>query len=363
MKKKAIIVLAALMSLGWPAQAFAVSTEQVDEMIALEYPLVLAYNDMLDGFEKENGEIQYPDDYAGAYIEDCVLHICLTEVSPEREEYYKELCGQIDPEFEVKSYSRDQLQEIRDVIEEKNIDDIVSVGLSEKDNEIIVGVLNDYENVRDEIYSALPQVMEVGEMNELPINIIEREPMIMDVALKGGMQLTNERGGKFTLGISGTYKGDDALLTCGHAFETTGEEVYYNGDLIGTVTKRRYGDSDYYDYAVVKITKSGFSITNKLASGTVIKSISKLPVEGMTVKKYGSKTGITQGIVTAVDVAYEGEHGDVTYGLMEASFTTEKGDSGGPVYASSNMYGTVTGHIIGGPSYFSPSGAVSGFDI
>lgn len=362
MRKKAIIMLVALMSLGWPAHAFAVSTEQTDEVIALEYPLVEAYNNILDGFEKENGKIKYPDDYAGAYIEDCVLHICLTELSPEREEYYKELCGQIDPEFEVKSYSRDQLQEIRDVIEEKNIDDIVSIGLSEKDNEIIVGVLNDCKDVRDEIYNALPQVMEVEKKNEVPINIVEKEPMITDVALKGGMQLTNKNGSRFTLGISGTYRGDDALLTCGHAFKTKGEEVYYNGNLIGTVTKLKYGNSDYYDYAVVKITESGFSTTNKLASGTVIKSINKLPVEGMTVKKYGAKTGITQGIVTAVDIAFEDEHGNVTYGLMEASFSTEKGDSGGPVYASSNMYGTVTGHI-GSHSYFSPSGAVSGFDI
>ena len=49
------------------------TTAAVNEIIAAEQPLVDAYQNMLETFVNDNGVVEYPATYAGAFIEDGVL--------------------------------------------------------------------------------------------------------------------------------------------------------------------------------------------------------------------------------------------------------------------------------------------------
>ena len=57
------------------------TTAAVNEIIAAEQPLVDAYQNMLETFVNDNGVVEYPATYAGAFIEDGVLHINIIEGS------------------------------------------------------------------------------------------------------------------------------------------------------------------------------------------------------------------------------------------------------------------------------------------
>ena len=174
-----------------------------------------------------------------------------------------------------------------------------------------------------------------------------------------------------TVGICGTYNGQNALLTCGHGngkvgiISTRYPYISYAGSRIGQVSYQRAnldssetGVESLGDFAIVTLN-SDVSITNKIYGGlNVTGTYSSLP-EGTTIYKYGKTSGLSYGTITQASISYAIDYSDgimTTYyvrGLYKSSMqksdgsdAIEPGDSGGPVYIKDGsnylLHGIVT---------------------
>ena len=172
-----------------------------------------------------------------------------------------------------------------------------------------------------------------------------------------------------SIGISGTYNGSKAILTCGHGNEKVGifsRRYPYIKNLsnrIGQVVYQQantnssnYGVDSLGDFAIVNVTSSD-TISNYVQPGVQITgTYSSVPV-GTTIYKYVTTTGYSWGNVTATNIRLSYSDGFATTYVVSGLYSMDmknnsgttaidSGDSGGPVWrkdGSSNLlHGIVT---------------------
>lgn len=381
MKKKflSFILFSALLVSMIPMSAYAASESNPSQN---QDQLVEAYNNILETFSKaENGQYIYPEEYAGAYIDNGLLNICVTENSDAiRNEYLQASGFPSSINFVVKDFNLHYLENLADQVRNMKDEDIRTVAVIQKSNIVDVGTDGNVDQVKNDILSMIPAVSNSISTTDIPLTVTYKsfnisapnendDNQIVPYAIPtliGGTTLSSN-GCRFTLGICGKYNGNPAVLTCGHG-QAVGKSVTANGSVIGSVVKVNYSSRGYYDYSIIQLNSSAAAkATNKVktqSSSQTITSINKSSVEGMTVNRYGSTSGFKTGTVLATDMSVTYEN-VVCYGLVEVSAdsTSQPGDSGGPVYYGSNLYGIVKGHSSTGVWYYSPSGAVSGFSL
>ena len=382
MKKKVLsfILVTMLVVMMLPMSAYAASESDFQQD-----QLVEAYNNIIENFSKdESGQYIYPNEYAGAYIENGLLNICLTEDNDEiRNKYLSESGSPESIQFVIKGFNLNYLNNLADQVRNIEGEDILTVAVIQKSNSVDVGTNKDVNQVKNDILSALPVTFNNTLLTlpeDIPLNVtyqnletsIQRDDNTYQVqpyaipTLMGGLAFSSNQHG-FTLGICGKYNGNSAILTCGHS-QQVGKSVTVNGSVIGSIVKVNWSSSGYYDYAIIQLNSNAAAkVTNKVKtqSGTqTITSINKSSVEGMKVNRYGKTSGFKTGTVLATNISTTLD-GVVCYGLVEVSAdsTPQPGDSGGPVYYGSNFYGTVTGYNTSGVWFYSPSGAVPGFSL
>ena len=328
------------------------------------------YQKLYDSFVKdEMGMPIYPDEYAGAYIEDGKLMIQLADNSENIQNKYVLLCGDSDKiDFIEAEYSMNELLSYESYVKDMLDDgyDVIRFGVCEKENifEIIV-------NVNADAPVASLSVQEKDSI-ELPIKIMYQEPIISCAEMWGGDELRNEdTEGTMSVGICGSYDGKNALLTCGHGNEQVGiiskryPYIAYFSSRIGQVSYQRANTSSNAqgvetlgDFAIVTLN-SNATPTNRVHGGiNITGTYSSLP-EGTTIYKYGKTSGLSYGTITRVGSTSVTSYSDglfTTYyvrGLYQSSMRNSSGtdaispgDSGGTVYIKSGseylLHGIVT---------------------
>lgn len=355
------------------------------DAFTVEDSLIEAYNHILSSFERDsNNQYVYPDEYAGAYIEDLKLYICVTHLNDNiKNNYFSSAKTTNNIEFVVKPYSLNDLNILISQIETSNIDNISTICVIQKNNSIRIGTSNtDINSFEKQLLSSFPAPSRNQiQAKTLPIEIVyspqlnlelpdKQDSTIVPTALPslvGGIKLSLSDGSYFSLGLCGKYNGKPAILTCGH-MQTVGSSVYVNSQKIGTFVKVNWPTSGYYDYGIIELTSaaSQFS-TNKVktASSTqAITSTNYSSVEGMSIQRYGCRTGYGTGTVSATNMSVT-YGGHLIHGLVEVGTTTSinSGDSGGSVYSGNKFYGVIKGHNGSNLFYYSPSGVVSGFSV
>ncbi len=326
------------------------------------------YQQIMESFEEDSsGTIVYPHEYAGAYIEDCKLIIQLTDNSKSNQMKYQDLCDNPEQlEFTEANYSINDLLSYKIYAEEEmqKRQDVVGYAISEKNNEFVIYLNQD---------SATPATISTldGDTENLPIRFETMEVPVACATLRGGFSLESSgiTSSDSTLGICGTYDGQNAILTCGHG-NTETDTILYNGSAIGTVEYQRLnknpngsGTEIMGDFSIVLLNSSQ-TITNTVMGTDGIKQItgtySSLP-EGTTIYKYGATTGYGYGTVLESAISSKttynlsDEDGNVlgtcyVAGLYRSSMSAlDHGDSGGPVYIKSGssylLHGIVTAKI------------------
>lgn len=300
-----------------------------------------AYQNLWNSFPKDElGEPIYPEDYAGAYLDDDGnLIIQLTEVTPAAENQYNLRC--VDTEkvrFREAAYSVNELLGFETYVQDY-IDagyEVVTSGISVTNNRFEISLNEDMARFTG------PSRTMAARAAGAPIALSYQAPVEATATLWGGDRIVNNDSKKAcSYGIGGTYNGSPAFLTCGHG-NSVNDNLLYGGSVIGRVSFSRACTSEAAlpaetlgDFAIVNVTDSSTTASNLVGGMKFTGTYSSLP-EGTKIYKYGAVTQLSTGTVRRSMGLTLCAYGDPPYyarGLYESSISAvAPGDSGGPVY-------------------------------
>ena len=291
---------------------------------------------------KSNSSNQiYDDCYGGAYIDDNGnLVVLLTDNTyPTRQK--------------IKDYTRDSLiqtktckysyNEIMNVINTLNshLDelrdcgaDLNSIYSDPKNNRVIISIrnLNDYKEslVRDIIDAEFMVFQNAEEEFEMQSGT--------SISMQGGSTIYNTSTKKnATLGFCAIRNGKKGYVTASHFAKKVGQQISYNGTVIGTVTQTQYYNNATADAAFIE--SNGAAIpTGTILGGyhcTSTISLSELQYpQDVTILLYGMTSGLQQGKLLYPSFTYipysREEYTVVDHAL--ADYKSVDTDSGGPIF-------------------------------
>lgn len=390
-KKLICLMLIAVLGISLNVSRVAASQELPDDSastpaIFLQQAEALeAYSVLCSTFSVDSdGNVTYPDSYAGAWIEDNKLHIAITSsgtsdmFSLASSNNYISLLSDYDcVVYETAEYSLNELNDIRYSVFEELKEDyaIISHYVDVKENKINLGFLN-YDET--EVYDSLETIaIETRVLNNTLANYGAKYSDFSDLfilsvdelfdteaSLYGGMEINrgSSSGPGRSIGVCGTFTTTfkttyDGIITAGHNLEINGTNstLYRDGKEFGLVTVLMWKDYGNGDWACVQLTDFD-KITNKIYGSSskytrnITGTLDDLPV-GAAVMKYGFKSGYSEATVSAQDVTKTDSSGNRIKGLTSATLTSgtsDGGDSGGPYYtqgsAGGNNYNFVGVH-------------------
>lgn len=347
------------------------SAFELEEDLPDQTNALLAYERIMASFDSNarNHGSNYPDEYGGEYIEGEALYVLLTDTKNATINKYKEIVSDIKNVIYAKAdFSLAYLESLNSIADELCDEyNISGYGTDRKNNRFVIRIHS--PNVSQKKYSSLDfestksALLKYFDSNAVIFQQEELNKVYTD--LVGGQALSSS-----TLGIGGTYQGNDAILVAGHSYNPNGNEnpssvnVYNaSGYHIATTELTNFYYGCYGDYSIA-LCESGYSSTNAIYSNsgqtyryiTGVAYSGNTPV-GTTVYKYGKAGRYAVGTVTYLNqTALYGPITDVQVkGLnyfsisLSQGYDTGSGDSGGPVYISSSGY-KIVGTISGGPA-------------
>lgn len=346
---------------------------QVLRAMEMQEPALRAYQILWNSFEKDElGNPIYPDEYAGEYISENKLVIMLVNPTKELiEEYTRRTHNSDYVVIEKASYSLNHLNSFNDIAYQliKKGYDISSYGVDRKANTFFIAVTpEDLDKLMIEIS---PLMLNKDESSPIRIELGTLNTSTLQIW--GGDGIKNEdTGSRFSVGIGGSYNGNDAILTAGHGNEKVGiiftryPYIEFAGRRTGQVVYQRANLSPFEngvdslgDFAIVELDGTD-TPTNRVYGGVSITgTYSSVPV-GTTIYKYGATTGYSWGTVTQISLTVTYTNGfnniyivsGLTQSVLQNSSNTDAiapGDSGGPVYMKDGnaykLHGIVTARV------------------
>lgn len=291
---------------------------------------------------------EYPENYGGAYINDQNKLVILVPTSQlATRTKYRDILGHTNFIIEPCEFSYRQLLEVRDSLVEAVFtnpkypevkENVVSIAVKDKENEIEVGLLDCSEARISEFK---------GKILDSPVICFrETSAATMDSAkeLIPGEKVSTDRN--IERGIRGSLgyrvkdnKGNIGVVVSAHIFPQGGL-VWYDlnnngfGDFIGSITKAT--KENRVDAAFCELDEEYYSMGQyPLDYGEIYESHEvpwNLPV-GSYVYMVGHVSGRSFGGVTSSSVDYYFKSDGVTlYDLMQTSYHSDHGDSGGAVF-------------------------------
>lgn len=368
-----------------------------------QYDAVIVYDELIGSFIDQYGNkdglpANYPENYAGAYINDhgkLVIqisntnnqsityakllneyssHIDLNEIKERDATFVAESIENV-VEFEQVVYSLNELNVMMtDTINYLNnrfstlgyyvntLNNTITIIINKDEIEKAINTLeidNDFKSV---VGYKIPLVFESGEISEPSLNHM------------GGQGYYNHgSAGGLTLGFTGWYNGIRAYLTCGHSSAfNAGDTAKYNSTTIGTVTVKQWANNGSGDWAIINLNSSQTisGLVKQNYSGTIVGKIkarvNSVPINTI-VYRFGNTSQVWSTLkVNAVGVskAWFDTPSNSNYtinGLVRCTLqigsAIQDGDSGGPfVISNGNDYsavGTTTGEASSN-AYYSP---------
>lgn len=364
--KRFITVLYCLSFISILAPKVFASVDSVDEDLHIQKLKAqsyanICYNKMLLEFTDPSGEIDYPDEYGGCYInEDDILNICLVAPNDSLKQQYREYCGDQDIAFSEVTYSYNELCQIKTTVQNhqlRSTNRIIGVGICQEDN--CVTICTEPSDNSVSTLSTLSLEKQIGKTmnvdNEaIKVTVVSNSG---DTAvLKGGTSLYNgtantrlSAGYWATKRVNGSTK--SFLITVGHAVSSGDEiEVFSNGSYIGTASTNYISYEDV-DAAIIELSSSSsLTKTAILSDGTVIKanySYSMLAENTEVAMAFNGNT-------------YEGEIYDNSYSYYSTCSATgertEKTDTYRVEYYNADAVLNSTSGVSGSPVYYYNNG-------
>ncbi len=312
---------------------------------------------------------EFPDYYAGAYIQDNKLHLMFTEVSDSLKETICFITGNFSIVFSKATYSYNDLTKLRDSLIEKiqelinnNTEDIKSfssIGIDERNNKILIKIsVNPKEN--NPLISLLgedPRVsygFQKDPIKQMSSNIMAGFGPVAHNCNNGSSCTISFCASRYTSGGQ-TEKG---FVVAGH-LGNVNNLISIGGTNVGRITwKKHYDNCDAAFVCIDSFPGSGYVRSNKLSYNYIIGSTSPVGIVGSTYAMHGSVSGIVYGTVesTSVFQPFTDPNTFVSVQLTDMicmSLHSVEGDSGAPlVKNASGSIKSVIGTLAGGDGYY-----------
>ena len=329
MKKFLSLLLSALLAVSFVVSASA-AENVVDD--GVQESAVAAYDELMASFAttySNSGEKIYPDYYGGSYINDAGQLIVYVTDNVQRPAVLSDNANVV---YEPCTYSYNELLSVMDTLNNykfsRSNDAIASnfneFGLYDSENRIIVKL----DDLSEE------SIKEFKE-NVCDSAVIKFEqgcgPIETEVNVNAGDKISFS-GGSASVGYRVKRDGVVGFVTAGHAANSVGKSIMYNGTTIASCEATQ--QSGNADAAFCAITNSDYSPTNTLSgtSNTLSTTISE-PGVGTVINKIGMKTGHTSGKVLSTNVTITFSSGATISNLTSADYESGPGDSGCVVYS------------------------------
>lgn len=332
MKRKILgLILSGILVLTTSFSVNAAESEKVND-ISVQEDAVNAYDELMAQFVtgySDFSEKSYPDYYGGSYInEDGQLVVYIAE----NKDSVLALSENENVIYESCKYSYNELLSIMDELNNyklrRSSDAIASnfneFGLYDSENRVIVKL----DDLSDESIAEFKE-------NVCDSDAIEFEqgygPIKKEVSVTAGSKISYS-GGSASIGYRVKKDGVVGFVTAGHAANSVGKTINYNGTAFATCQATQQGGNA--DAGFCKITNSSYSPTNTL-SGTsnVLSTTISEPGVGTTINKIGMSTGHTSGTILSTNVTATFDTGATISNLTTANYSSAAGDSGGVVYS------------------------------
>jgi len=320
---------------------------------------------------KENGrrEKEYPQDYAGAYMdENGDLVICLTSkdaikdynrffdnnIKKTKEQLQEQVKMNTISEtyilnqvkYQLKDISLSSLITIQENLESKMSEfGINEIQISQKDNKILIFLydLNKQSNIND-------YLIELGVNHEIiKYYKAKKDAMPTGTNCYNGTEIL---GGSTSMGSIGFHAihnstGKYGIITNGHVIESS-QTAYKGSTKIGKPSIWIVGGN--MDIAFIPYDTSKINTTSTVKAANWVSAIYgwTYPLEGQNVERWGISSGHTTATITSTyitkTVNYGGSIGMVSlHGLFEMNSPIISGDSGGPILSWHNIVGINVG--------------------
>lgn len=332
MKRKILgLILSGVLVLAASFSVNAAESEKVND-ISVQENASNAYDELMAQFVtgySDVSEKSYPDYYGGSYInEDGQLVVYITE----NKDTALALSENDNVIYESCKYSYNELLSVMDELNSYKLrrsgDTIASnfneFGLYDSENRVIVKL----DNLSNESIAEFKE-------NVCDSDAIEFEqgygPIKTEVSVTAGSKISYS-GGSASVGYRVKKDGVVGFVTAGHAANSVGKTINYNGTAFATCQATQQGGNA--DAGFCKITNSSYSPTNTL-SGTsnVLSTTISEPGVGTTINKIGMSTGHTSGTILSTNVTATFDTGATISNLTTANYSSAAGDSGGVVYS------------------------------
>lgn len=355
--------------------------EEFAEQAERQYELNILYNEIRDDMlvnENESQSAIYKEDYAGCYIDDDKLVVCVTNSQAVKDE-------DEEVEYEIVENSYNDLLEIQkrfgalyseyyemyknQTREYELLESIRGFAIDEENNTIVVDVY-ELDDTKAQIFERLFGKYDCVELNNSDAVNEEQEAYRPGRAL---FFMQSESGTltwkKVSMGYRAYRKTSSAtefgFVTCGHGvrFSTT-KKVYSSmstANVVGTVVASQYSGSvdasfikianpqkDYVTTRVQYDANGGTSSTDSVATYSYMSGVAK----GSRVYKVGATSYKTTALVKSTN--YTVTIGSTTFeNMTKTEKFSKSGDSGGIVYTYYNSKYIPAGIIQGsGPGLF-----------
>lgn len=308
---------------------------------------VIEYNNLMESYiTKVGGEPNYPDYYAGAYVDtEGTLTVCTTSTAKKIKNKIYDATENKEIKIEERENSYNELLKIKTYIEEKIsndsdekkiLEDICTVAVDDRNNVVVVEV----QNLDGLKQKRLESLFENFEQIEYKNTDIGNEPVSKTLAAGMSTYYTSDGwNAYYSIGykafrITSSGEFQYGFVTAGHG-NAVGCVMRCGGDEVGKITGREFSGS--VDASFVQITNNDYVMSNNIYYTDNVACdgyyLSYLPV-GHTVHKVGATTQLTSGEVTysSTTVYYSDNLGTFT-DFLGTSLVSNGGDSGGLVYA------------------------------
>ncbi len=328
---------------------------KTEEFYTTQAESIIQYNQLLNKLSIENkstvwswstatinrnatSKAIYDSCFGGAYLNDNgELVVLLTSNTYENRKKIKEYTGNSNIAIESCKFSYNELTHAISTIN-NHLDELQErgAGISSMYRDVVNNcVIINVRNLNSDKEAEIRKIVNTDFMVIRNTDEINEYQSATATDMKGGYELLNTSTlKKASLGFGAVRNGVRGYVTASHFCRSVGQQVSYNGTVIGTVKQSGYYQNSYADASFIEANDTA-NPTSMVMGGYYCTATSTLEYPCNTsILMYGKESGLQSGTIYYYDYTYvplNNEYITVT-DHVAARYTSVSGDSGAPVF-------------------------------
>lgn len=322
--KKVLRILLSLMLFLTFFTTLGVSGEAFENKTKIKQS-ISDYSDIISKYKDKD---EFTATYGGAYInDDGILVMYFTEKASK--ELKDNILKNARQEMIIREskYSYDDLNKLMKYLDNNKklneLYDVVSYRVDERENKIILEIYKIDNKKLNKFVKEILDSPAIEIINTDDIGHDEASPVING-------EIISSSSGSSTIGFPATRNGTNGFVIAAHGVGAVGDNITYNGSVVGTVRARYYANE--VDAAFVEITNPNYYMSTKMTNSTFLSGyvFASLSPVGTPIYRHGGFSGRTSGTVTSNNATFY-VNGVQFTNLSTSGYSSQSGDSGSPV--------------------------------